>query len=471
MTSQTRPSGPEPRPAPVPAGAPNDAASTSVPTPPASHRYLGRIVAGSLTTGIVAALLLAAAPFVPADEDGVTGAVLVGFAVGWAMLAALSTRYTSAPQRWAAAPAAFTGLGGLTLLAFGSAVRPGLDWIWPPAALLLAVWTTRRVRRLPSRGGRRQLLVVVVFVALASVGAGYQTVAQSVDSRALSMPGQLVDVGGHRLHLTCTGSGTPTVVLEPGAGEMAANLGWITPTVARSTRVCAYDRAGRGWSDPTDTPQNGARIAGDLHTLLHRADVPGPYVLAGHSFGGLYVLAFADRYPDEVAGMVLVDTTAPTTRDTPATARTEDEGDTLPRVSTLLSTTSRFGLSRLYANGAFGDLPERPRGDVRAAVATPGTVRSTLDEYVMGSASMRDAAALKSLGDKPLAVLTAGAGSSATWFTAQDRLAALSTNTVHHVVDGATHEDLVAVQQYAAITSRAISDVITSVRTGQPINR
>ncbi|UQU67602.1 alpha/beta hydrolase [Couchioplanes caeruleus] len=467
MTSQTRPYGPKPRPAPVPSGA----AGASVPAHPASHRYLGRIIAGSLTTGIVTALLLATAPFVPADEDGVTGAVLIGFAVGWAMLAALSTRYTSAPQRWAAAPAAFMSLSGLTLLTLGSAVHPGLDWIWPPAALLLAAWTTRRVRRLPSRSGRRQLLAVVALLALASVGAGYQTVAQAADSRALSMPGRLVDVGGHRLHLTCTGSGTPTVVLEPGAGEMAANLGWITPAVARSTRVCAYDRAGRGWSDPAGAPQSGARIADDLHTLLHRAGVPGPYVLAGHSFGGLYVLTFADRYPDEVAGMVLVDTTAPTTTDAPSTARTEDEGDTLRRVSALLSTTSRLGLGRLYAGSAFGDLPEQARADVRASAATPGTVRSTLDEYLMGSASMRDAAALTSFGDKPLAVLTAGANSSATWLTAQDRLAALSTNTVHHIVDGATHEDLVAVQQYAAITSRAISDVVISARTGQPINR
>lgn len=470
MTSQTRPSDPEPRPAPVPADAPTDAATASVPAHPASHRYLGRIVAGSLTVGIVVALLLATAPFIPADEDGVTGAVLVGFAVGWAMLAALSTRYTSAPQRWAAAPAAFTGLGGLTLLAFGSAVHPGFDWTWPPAALLLAAWTTRHVLRLRSRSARRQLLTVVALLVLASVGAGYQTIARTVDSRALSMPGQLVDVGGHRLHLICAGSGAPTVVLEPGAGEMAANLGWITPDVARSTRVCAYDRAGRGWSEATDTTQNGARIADDLHTLLHRAGVPGPYVLAGHSFGGLYVLAFADRYRDEVAGMVLVDATAPATRDASATAHAAGEGETLRRLSTLFSTTSRLGLGRLYTRGDFGDLPEQSRADVRAAAAMPGTLRSTLDEYLMGASSMRDAAALKSFGDKPLAVVTAGAGSSASWLTGQDHLAALSTNTVHHVVDGAAHDDLVAVQQYASITSRAIVDVVASVRTGQPLN-
>ena len=101
------------------------------------------------------------------------------------------------------------------------------------------------------------------------------------------------------------------MVLEPGAGGMSSDLAWITPAVARDTRVCVYDRAGRGWSEPADSPQDAAQIATDLHTLLQRGNVPGPYVLAGHSFGGLYVLTFAARYPDEVAGMVLLDSTEP----------------------------------------------------------------------------------------------------------------------------------------------------------------
>ena len=93
---------------------------------------------------------------------------------------------------------------------------------------------------------------------------------------------------------------------------MSSNLGWIAPAVAGDTRVCVYDRAGRGWSEPANTPQDGHQIATDLHTLLDRAETfRDPTVLAGHSFGGLYVLTFAARYPDEVAGMVLVDSTAP----------------------------------------------------------------------------------------------------------------------------------------------------------------
>ena len=138
---------------------------------------------------------------------------------------------------------------------------------------------------------------MLAVLVIASVGGGYETVRESLDARAYPMPGQLIDVGGHRLHLHCTGSGSPTVVLEPGLGGASSDLAWIAPAVARDTRVCVYDRAGRGWSDATDGPQDAAQIAADLHTLLDRAHVPGPYVLAGHSFGGLYVQTFAANYP------------------------------------------------------------------------------------------------------------------------------------------------------------------------------
>src|SRR5215216_589427 len=272
---------------------------------PGPRGHIGWIVAGSLATGLVAAVLLAAAPFIPAEESAVTGAILCGFALGWAMLAVFSVRFTDQPQRWAAAPA-------LLLVGFGSPVDQVLDWVWPPAMPVLAVWMLVCVhRQLRSRGGRWLLYLVIALLVLASIGGGYQTLGAAADAKAYPMPGQLIDVGGHRLHLSCTGAGTPTVVLEPGAGEMSSNLGWIAPAVARNTGVCVYDRAGRGWSEPADSAQDGAQIVTDLHRLLQRGHVPGPSVLAGHSFGGLYVLTFAARYPDEVAGMVLVDSTAP----------------------------------------------------------------------------------------------------------------------------------------------------------------
>jgi pimeloyl-ACP methyl ester carboxylesterase len=436
--------------------------------------HIGWIVAGSMATGLVAALLLVAAPFIPAQESGVTGAVLCGFALGWAMLAILSLRFTDQPQRWAVAPALFMGLGGLLLVGFGSSVHEMLNWVWPPALLALVVWMVVRARRqLRSRSRRWLLYPVIAMLALASVGGGYESVREAADAKAYPMPGQLIDVGGHSLHLSCTGSGSPTVVLQPGGGEMSSNLGWITPAIARDTRVCVYDRAGRGWSEPADTPQDGTQIATDLHTLLQRGHVPGPYVLAGHSFGGLYVLTFADRYPDDVAGMVLVDSTAPASADKPRAASTGDAGsyNVLDRASALVSISARLGLGRLYSQFDYGTLPPRSRDEVRATGATASNLRSTIDEYVQANASMEQAASLGDFADKPLVVLTAGSGSAAGWSAAQNDLATLSTNSAHRVIDVATHQTLVADKEDAAYTTQAILDVVSSVRSAAPLAR
>ena len=457
----------EPNPMPTPKEKGQDPPSHSDPGP---RGHVGWIVAGSLATGLVAALLLAAAPFIPAEESAVTGAVLCGFALGWAMLAVLSVRFTDQPQRWAVAPALFMGVGGLLLVGFGSSVHQVLNWVWPPAMLALAIWMIVCVhRQLHSRGGRWLLYPVIALLALASIGGGYETLGEAADAKAYPMPGQLIDVGGHSLHLSCTGSGTPTVVLEPGAGGMSSSLGWIAPAVARDTRVCVYDRAGRGWSEPADTAQDSARIATDLHTLLQRGHVPGPYVLAGHSFGGLYVLTFAARYPDEVAGMVLVDSTAPASAAKPGAASPGDGG--MSRVSALVSTSARLGLGRLYGQFDFGSLPPRSRDELRASVATASTLRSTIDEYVQAAASSEQAAALRDFADKPLIVLTAGSGHDAAWSAAQNQMATLSTNSVHRIVDGATHEDLIVNEDDAAATTQAILDVVSSVRSPERLVR
>jgi pimeloyl-ACP methyl ester carboxylesterase len=436
--------------------------------------HIGWIVAGSLAAGLVAALLFVAAPFIPADDSGVTGAVLCGFALGWALLAVLSVRFTDRPQRWAAAAALFMGLSGLLLVVFGSGVDEVLKWVWPPALLALVIWMAVRVRRqLRSRSGRWLLYPVIAILALASIGGGYETVREAADASAYPMPGQLIDVGGHSLHLNCTGSGSPTVVLEAGGGEMSSNLGWITPAVASKTRVCVYDRAGRGWSEPADTAQDGRQIATDLHTLLQRGHAPGPYVLAGHSFGGLYVRTFAARYPDEVAGLVLVDSTASKSAAKPGAASPGDPGsyDVIGRVSALVSTSARLGLVRLYGQTDYGSLPPQSRDEARATGATASNLRSTIDEYVQANTSMQQAAALTDFTDKPLVVLTAGSGNDAAWQAKQKEMATLSSNSAQRVINGAIHEALVADEEYAAATTQAILDVVTSVRSARPLSR
>ena len=222
---------------------------------------------------------------------------------------------------------------------------------------------------------------------------------------AVAMRGQLIDVGPYRLHLECHGSRGPTVILEPGGGGSAASMGLIAPAVARDSRVCVYDRAGRGWSDFAASPPDGAQIATDLHTLLNRAHVPGPYVLAGHSFGGLYVRTFAAKYPDEVAGLVLVDSTA--AHQTPYSRPAPGSYSVLKHATSLIATTSRLGLGWFLANADFSTLPPRYRDDARATSATGKEMAGFLDEFGVANRSEAEAGTLHSLAAKPLIVLTA----------------------------------------------------------------
>jgi pimeloyl-ACP methyl ester carboxylesterase len=431
--------------------------------PPAKSR-IGLIVATSMAAGLVLAVVLVAVPFIPPKRNVLAGVVLLGFAVGWALLAVLSVRFTDQPQRWAVAPAAFMAVVGLGLLSGSAVVRHVLSWVWPPVLFALVVWMIVKVRRqVRSRSARWLLYPVLAVLAIASVGGGYQTVRESLEAKAYPPPGQLIDVGGHRLHLYCTGSGSPTVVLEPGHGGSSSDFGWITPAVAGETRVCVYDRAGRGWSDATDGPQDGAHIAADLHTLLERAHVPGPYVLAGHSFGGLYIQSFAAQFPDQVAGMVLLDSTAPNPG--PAQPTDTESYSLFRRVAVLLPAVAHLGAGRLLNPISYGTLPPRSRDEARANSATARHLASWIEELLAASASAHQASLLTDLDGKPLIVLTADTGNDAKHKSAQEHMATLSTNSLHRVAHDTTHQSLIDDEADAAAASTAIRDVVASVRS------
>jgi pimeloyl-ACP methyl ester carboxylesterase len=435
---------------------------------PTAKSRIGLIVALSMAAGLIVAVVLVAIPFIPARENVLTGVVLLAFALGWALLAVLSTRFSDQPQRWAAVPAMFMAVAGLVSLSGSAAVQAVFSWVWPPVLFGLVVWMFLRVRQLRSRIGRWLLYPVLAVLMIAAIGGGYQTVRESLDAKAYPPPGQLIDVGGHRLHLYCTGSGSPTVVLEPGGGASSSDLAWIAPAVARDTRVCVYDRAGRGWSDAADGPQDGAHIAADLHTLLQRAQVPGPYVLAGHSFGGLYVQSFAAQFPDQVAGMVLLDSTAP--KPGPAQPINAGSGDMVHRVAALAAASAHLGVGRLIAMGSYGSLPSRSRDEARANSSTAAHLGSFIEEFFGGAdTSMQQASALTSLNGKPLIVLTADQGiNDNEWQSKQDRMAALSTNSLHRHAN-ATHDSLLDDEADAAVASQAIHDVVVAVRTSRPL--
>jgi pimeloyl-ACP methyl ester carboxylesterase len=154
------------------------------------------------------------------------------------------------------------------------------------------------------------LLGIIIFSGLICAVAGaafYQRVGSSADRRDYPPPGRLVDIGGRRMHLAESGTGSPVVVLESGIAATCLNWTNIHAEVARFTRVCSYDRASLGWSDPAGTPRVTSQLIDELHELLKAANISGPYVLAGHSYGGMLARAYAGKYPDEVAGLVLVD--------------------------------------------------------------------------------------------------------------------------------------------------------------------
>jgi pimeloyl-ACP methyl ester carboxylesterase len=305
------------------------------------------------------------------------------------------------------------------------------------------------------------------MLACAAIAATIESALEVRDHAAFPMPGRLVDVGGRRLHLSCTGAGAPTVVLLPGAGEVSPGWGWIAPSVARNTRVCVWDRAGRGWSDDASGPQDGVALATDLHTLLDRAQIAGPVVLAGHSFGGLSALEYAARYPDEVGGMVLLDATS--TEMFTRLRRYPAIYESYRRASALFPSLARLGVGRIAYRSGFDSLPAQSQREELAFWSTARQARSVRDEWNQAPALMRQARALKSFGARPLIVLTAMREAQDGWMTLQNDLARLSSNSEHRVLPNSTHSSLTANEGDSRASVQAIRDVVMAVRASRPL--
>jgi pimeloyl-ACP methyl ester carboxylesterase len=310
----------------------------------------------------------------------------------------------------------------------------------------------------------------IVFLGLLLVGFVYEQIAEQSYVKTHNPPGQRFQVGDHQLHIHCTGSGSPTVVLEAGLGETAYSMaGWIAPAVAQVTRVCVYDRAGYGWSEAAVRPRDGMAVTTDLHTLLAQAQEKGPYILAGHSTGGVYVRVFAARYPAEVAGMVLLDT-----QPNEAFTRLPDYPAfyaVFSPVTKLLPYLAQVGLGRLVAFSAQTGLPKAENEGELASEATVHQYRAQRDEFAGIPAALTQAQALQSLGNKPLIVVTAPLEAQKGWLVLQAEMTKLSTNRIQRVIPNATHASLILDKGYAVASSQAILDVVTAVRTAQPLGK
>ncbi|MBK8023059.1 MAG: alpha/beta hydrolase [Chloroflexi bacterium] len=281
-------------------------------------------------------------------------------------------------------------------------------------------------------------------------------------------PGQLYTVDGHQMHIVCQGEGSPTVLLEAGGGHFSATWGWVQQQVAQGTQVCAYDRAGYGWSEPGPDPRDAVRIAGELHDLLAQAAVDPPYVVVAHSVGGIYTRVFNAHYPGEVVGMVLVDTTHPDNW-----AQQGESIGALQAMASVASVISRFGAIRLMIASQAFDLPEAANGALKADMASAEYWQTQQQDAAAMQMSMDEARAAGDLGDLPLAVVMAvdypeGRGRD-TEYALQRELASLSRNGSFQIIEGARHITLLTNETLAAQVSGAIGRVIESARTGRPL--
>jgi pimeloyl-ACP methyl ester carboxylesterase len=428
------------------------------------------VVAGSVVIGLLAVVAFPVGVVAGAPEHVLTGTGLLGLALGWAALAVGSSTLTAQPQRWAAIPAAALGAVGaaLLVLAPGDRALTAAGWLWPSLLLALTAWTTARaVRSMRARAPFWLLSPVLVLLLLASVGGGAASLRTALGGDPPPMPGQLYDVGDHRLHLSCTGTGSPTVVLLGGMGETSAAWGLVQPAVAGTTRVCAYDRAGQAWSDSAPGPKDGVQVAADLHILLSRAGEPGPYVLAGHSVGGTYAMVYAAEYPDDVAGLVLLDSASPQQ----FTALPDFPGaySFMRRATALLPTLERLGAGPLLSSGVPADLPPAARAQMQAFDWSTRQLRGERDEVAAYPAVFEQAQALTGIGSTALVVVTATAGDTQPgWPAAQDALAELSSTSSHRLVP-ATHTSLLLDASDSAFSVTAIDDVVQAARTNTAV--
>jgi pimeloyl-ACP methyl ester carboxylesterase len=326
---------------------------------------------------------------------------------------------------------------------------------------------------------RRGLLALVAGIAVfASVGSIYQALATDAARRAYPPPGQLFEVDGHKMHLRCIGAGSPTVILEAGGFSFSDEWYWVQPELAKTNRTCAYDRAGMGWSTPGPDPRDPLRLVGELHALLEKVGVPGPYVLVGHSFGAILNRVYASQYPGEVQGIVLVDTGFVL----PKTFKDQAEFDSWKSSNEILQTALRAlvytGLGHMVIGSEIGAMGYPP--DVAERLTAFRASNQSYDTYYaelmpvrrqLGEASVK----AEHLGVLPLLALWADwsntfQGEDKARFAAiQSEVLTYSTNSAARVVTGSDHGSILGNPQYATQVVQGVRDVIQAAQSGTPL--
>jgi pimeloyl-ACP methyl ester carboxylesterase len=291
-----------------------------------------------------------------------------------------------------------------------------------------------------------------LIVVTALTGAMYQWLATRKDLAATPPPGQLVDIGGYRLHLWCTGNGAPAVILDTGLGGSSAGWVFVQPDVARFTRVCSYDRAGMGYSDPGPSPRTARRIASELAKLLDRSGIAGPVVLVGASIAGFNVRVFASDHPERAAGLVLVD------------ASHEADTHEVPPMARFVPLLSTVGVLRLFGV-SFGQRVESlPPSVQRYALATrfrAAGYQAAADEIIHIRESVSEVRSSRRKLTIPVVVVTGARGADESWRQMQQDLTSLSERGCLMIARQSGH--VVSVDQPEVVVD-AIRTVVETAR-------
>jgi pimeloyl-ACP methyl ester carboxylesterase len=323
--------------------------------------------------------------------------------------------------------------------------------------------------------GRILLGLLALIVVLVASGASYEAIMAAGDASRYPARGQRVDVGGYRLHISCIGDGSPTVVLDAGQGGFSLDWSLIQPELATTTRVCAYDRAGYGWSDPSPQPRTPRQIAEELHTLLVNAGIEGPYVLVGHSAGGKHVRLYATRHPQDVAGMVLVDARTEYVDANRSPEALAAEHKQQRRFQRTICVAARIGLVRPFWAAlwpkvwpATQNLSAETRAEIGVLQARSQQIKTVLreDAFLTQDNSQLNSAA--PLGNVPLIVLAAGQSveQDTLWQDAQEQLARDSSNAKLTIASGSGH--YIHWEQPTLVVD-AIRQVVEAARANQQL--
>lgn len=312
----------------------------------------------------------------------------------------------------------------------------------------------------------------IAFFLLLLLGLSYQKTTQAIDRATIVPPGKMLEVNGITTHLYCSGSGSPTVVLQAGAVGFAQSWHWIQEEVASTTRVCSYDRPGLGWSEEMEGGHTGREIASHLHQLLQQANEPGPYIMVGHSMGGPLVQIFAGLYRQDVIAVALLD---PSHRELIA----RHPREALPqlraftnfiRAASVLAYTGIIRAGDVLAHKAEG-LPEEASRAARLFSSSPQHLMSSYSELTRWEVTMASAQEYMLLQDLPLLVISASRATSEMperhlklLHALHRDLATMSSNSRYLKVPGADHFTMLTHPLLAGVTANALQELVLSAR-------